>query len=268
MKFFKYQALSNDFAIADEDACEMGFSSLARILCERKKGAGADGLLIFARDKKSVRIFNADGSEADMCGNGLRCCALHALRTTGKFPDALVTAAGSIETRLICRSPFVCALNLGRPIFSDLPDGAGGEGCRAIALNTGAPHIVVADCGLACAESLWRRNKDSFNVDWVQIKKDGVLKIVTFERGVGRTAACGTGAACRFCRFEAGFGVFGLNRQGKRGGRRHGSVRGKRKHLDCGRSAFRLRRKFLRRRFLLKRRIYGKGNLHGFGHAV
>ena len=88
MKFFKYQALSNDFAIADEDACEMGFSSLARILCERKKGAGADGLLIFARDKKSVRIFNADGSEADMCGNGLRCCALHALRTTGKFPDA------------------------------------------------------------------------------------------------------------------------------------------------------------------------------------
>ena len=57
MKFFKYQALSNDFAIADEDACEMGFSSLARILCERKKGAGADGLLIFARDKKSVRFF-------------------------------------------------------------------------------------------------------------------------------------------------------------------------------------------------------------------
>ena len=50
MKFFKYQALSNDFAIADEDACEMGFSSLARILCERKKGAGADGLLIFASD--------------------------------------------------------------------------------------------------------------------------------------------------------------------------------------------------------------------------
>ena len=198
MKFFKYQALSNDFAIAYEDACEMGFSCLARILCERKKGAGADGLLIFARDKKSVRIFNADGSEADMCGNGLRCCALHALRTTGKFPDALVTAAGSIETRLICRSPFVCALNLGRPIFSDLPDGAGGEGCRAVALNTGAPHIVVADCGLACAESMWRRNKDSFNVDWVQINKDGVLKIVTFERGVGRTAACGTGAAAAF----------------------------------------------------------------------
>ena len=50
----------------------------------------------------------------------------------------------------------------------------------------------------ACAESLWRRNKDSFNVDWVQIKKDGVLKIVTFERGVGRTAACGTGAAAAF----------------------------------------------------------------------
>lgn len=132
-----------------------------------------------------------------MCGNGLRCCALHALRTTGKFPDALVTAAGSIETRLICRSPFVCALNLGRR-FSDLPDGAGGEGCRTVALNTGAPHIVVADCGLACAESLWRRNKDSFNVDWVQINKDGVLKIVTFERGVGRTAACGTGAAAAF----------------------------------------------------------------------
>ena len=110
----------------------------------------------------------------------------------------MVTAAGSIETRLICRSPFVCALNLGRPIFSDLPDGAGGEGCRAVALNTGAPHIVVANCGLACAESMWRRNKDSFNVDWVQIKKDGILKIVTFERGVGRTAACGTGAAAAF----------------------------------------------------------------------
>ena len=85
MKFFKYQALSNDFAIADEDACEMGFYPWRVFYASAKREAGADGLLIFARDKKSVRIFNADGSEADMCGNGLRCCALHALRTTGKI---------------------------------------------------------------------------------------------------------------------------------------------------------------------------------------
>ena len=263
MKFFKYQALSNDFAIADEDACEMGFSSLARILCERKKGAGADGLLIFARDKKSVRIFNADGSEADMCGNGLRCCALHALRTTGKFPDALVTAAGSIETRLICRSPFVCALNLGRPIFSV---GRGGlsRGCpeygrapyrgRRLRACLCREHVAAQQGQLQRGLGANKQGRRFENSD------------IRARRGAHGGVRYGRG--CRFCRFEAGFGVFGLNRQGKRGGRRHGSVRGKRKHLDCGRSAFRLRRKFLRRRFLLKRRIYGKGNLHGFGHAV
>ena len=202
MKFTKMHGIGNDYIYVNcfEEKVDNP-EKVSIYVSDRRKGIGSDGLvLIMPSDKADfrMRIFNADGSEADMCGNGLRCCALHALRTTGKFPDALVTAAGSIETRLICRSPFVCALNLGRPIFSDLPDGAGGEGCRAVAQNTGAPHIVVANCGLACAESMWRRNKDSFNVDWVQIKKDGILKIVTFERGVGRTAACGTGAAAAF----------------------------------------------------------------------
>ena len=233
MKFFKYQALSNDFAIADEDACEMGFSSLARILCERKKGAGADGLLIFARDKKSVRIFNADGSEADMCGNGLRCCALHALRTTGKFHDALVTAAGSRGCPEYGRAPY-----RGRQLRACL--------CRE--------HVAAQQGQLQRGLGANKKGRHFENSD-----------IRARRRAHGGVRH---GRGCRFCRFEAGFGVFGLNRQGKRGGRRHGSVRGKRKHLDCGRSAFRLRRKFLRRRFLLKRRIYGKGNLHGFGHAV
>lgn len=212
MKFFKYQALSNDFAIADEDACKMGFSSLARILCERKKGAGADGLLIFARDKKSVRIFNADGSEADMCGNGLRCCALHALRTTGKFPDALVTAAGSIETRLICRSPFVCALNLGRPIFSDLPDGAGGGG-----LSRGCPEYGRAPYRGRRLRACLCRELVAAQQGQLQRGLGANKKGRRFENSdirARRRAHGGVrhGRGCRFCRFEAGFGVFGLNR--------------------------------------------------------
>ncbi len=199
MKFYKYQALSNDFVIADNVEKEENLSGIARLFCDRKKGVGADGLILGSPDFKSMRIFNSDGSEAKMCGNGVRCFALHVLRRTGMFPASVMTAAGEIKLRLERRQPFCCAANLGKPVFSEY-DVADNHGKKILAatVNTGTPHVVMFDCEALVAESVWERLKESCNVDCVRLKAKNEMEIVTFERGAGRTAACGTGAAAAF----------------------------------------------------------------------
>ena len=90
MKFTKMHGIGNDYIYVNcfEEKVDNP-EKVSIYVSDRRKGIGSDGLvLIMPSDKADfrMRIFNADGSEADMCGNGLRCCALHALRTTGNAP--------------------------------------------------------------------------------------------------------------------------------------------------------------------------------------
>ena len=221
MKFFKYQALSNDFAIADEDACEMGFSSLARILCERKKGAGADGLLIFARDKKSVRIFNADGSEAMMCGNATRCIGKYVYDKglTDKTTFTIETLSGikTIDVTLKDGKVAEASVDMGKPVLkcTDIPmisdhfvfvdQGlviAEDVVYNGTAVSMGNPHFVtfvddVDSLDLEKLGPLFEHHKlfpEGVNTEFVQVIDKNTVKFRVWERGSGETWACGTGA--------------------------------------------------------------------------
>lgn len=201
MKFFKYQALSNDFVIVEDYDSKKDFSTLAKKLCNRKRGVGADGLIVYGSDCNSMEIFNHDGSRAAMCGNGIRCLALHIWRKTGKFPCEISTESGVIKLKNQSLNPFCCAVDLGIPIFFELKLDAKktiGEDIEAIGVNTGTSHIVLLDCGLNLGKKVWAKLKADYNIDCVKAKTQNEIEIVTFERGVGKTESCGTGAAAAF----------------------------------------------------------------------
>jgi diaminopimelate epimerase len=184
--FVKVTGAGNDFILVDGrrgGALGRAPSALAREWCDRKRSIGADGLLLVQPSRRGnarMRIFNPDGSEAEMCGNGLRCVAwyLHS-KNGGRHRK------GS-----------------GRPgTFWSVETGAG----LMQAQDTGVPHAVIPVSRLETAdlEALgpfirWHRifRPKGTNVDLLQIHSPHRISIRTYERGVEQeTLACGTGAA-------------------------------------------------------------------------
>ncbi len=214
LNFYKLQASGNDFVLLDlrlktsdyRPACK----KLAKMWCERKYGVGADGLLIIEKSKKAdfkMRIFNPDGSEAEMCGNGARCAALYwaksiehsAKRKIMKFD----TKAGVIEAEVSKSGNVKVKLSDPATIRLGIPLVISGRKIEVDYINTGVPHTVIFVEGLdkIDVEAIGRqvRQHKKFkpagaNVDFVEFKDDKTINIRTYERGVEReTLACGTG---------------------------------------------------------------------------
>ncbi len=184
---------------------------MARAICDRRYGIGADGLLVLEPSKRAdvrMRIFNADGSEAEMCGNGARCAAWftwHAASSPRREGELrLETAAGIIGARIVGTGVHV---RLSDPTELDLDRSVRVDG-RTIPLsfiNTGVPHAVVPVTNLdrVNVEQLGRalRTHKAFgprgtNVDFIEANRRvaSQLSVRTYERGVeGETLACGTG---------------------------------------------------------------------------
>jgi len=229
MRFYKYQGAGNDFILIDEQeerVAEREKAPLSRDLCDRHFGVGGDGLLFISGSDTAdvgMRIFNPDGSEAEMCGNGIRCLAKHAYdRGRVKEKSFMVeTPAGMKEIELEVedgKAKYV-KVDMGKPHFERDRIPAVGEGklideeldlgdekLRISAVNTGVPHAVVLvdDVEEADVEELGRRIRQNAlfpkgaNVNFLQ-KTDGrSFKVRTYERGVeAETLACGTGiVAC------------------------------------------------------------------------
>ncbi len=230
IEFYKYQATGNDFILIenlDERIEEEKKSYLAKKLCDRHFGVGADGLLFVEKSKKAdvrMRIFNADGSEAEMCGNGIRCFAKHVYDfniVRKKFIE-IETLAGvkvvEVFTDSNNRVNYV-RVDMGAPLFEREKIPAKGRGflikekikindkeLEISALNTGVPHVVifVDNIDSIDVEKIGRKIRfheifpKGANVNFVQKVGDKRYKIRTYERGVEReTLACGTGAtAC------------------------------------------------------------------------
>lgn len=195
----KYEGAGNDFILIDD---RRGTTVLTpagiAALCDRRRGIGADGLMLLCTDRQAdcrMRFFNSDGSRAAMCGNGARCFALFArhcgvCRDTLRFiaDDGVHTAAidprGDDSAEVCISMTDVCGI---RPLD-----------CGRL-LNTGVPHLVVTAEQLAPIDIIstggaLRRTFDA-NVDFVSIDGTGRISIRTYERGVeGETLACGTGA--------------------------------------------------------------------------
>lgn len=194
----KMHGARNDFVLIDERAPRItDYPSLARWLCDRRSGIGADGLLIVLPSQNAdarMRIFNADGSEAEMCGNGMRCFVRWLYERGGLRRERMVieTAAGPIACAVLSDDPrrFLVEVRVTEPAFPPA-DGAGG-----VAVSTGNPHRVhfvddVAGFDLAGLAG----PTPQVNVHIAQVLAQHALRVRHFERGVGETPACGTGIA-------------------------------------------------------------------------
>jgi len=224
MQFVKMHGLGNDFIIFPEE--ETGgvssWSSFALQVCDRHRGVGGDGVILVLSSSVAdlgMRIFNSDGSEAEMCGNGIRCLAKFAFERgiVNKKEFTVETKAGIIIPRITEEEKGKVKrvrVNLGKPRFrpEEIPVAVEGEevrncplegGGRAFlfsALSLGNPHVVIFEIppewekyGREIENHPIFPNKT--NVEFVEVKnrKEAVVKV--WERGAGATLACGTGAA-------------------------------------------------------------------------
>ena len=200
INFTKMVASGNDFVVV-RALPGLRLAKLARRICDRKFGIGADGLLILEKSKKAdirMRIFNADGSEAQMCGNGARCVALYFGRKL-----KIETKAGAIAAK-VSKDNIQIRLTEPKGIKLDIPIKLGTRALKVNFINTGVPHVVIFTQGLDAIEitalAKYIRYHKKFapqgaNVDFVEVLNNNSLKVRTYERGVeDETLACGTGS--------------------------------------------------------------------------
>jgi diaminopimelate epimerase len=210
--FYKMVAAGNDFVVVGEhlQAGSRELAELARNMCDRKYGIGADGILLIEKSKKAdakMRIFNADGSEAEMCGNGARCSALLTKEKTKSKKSKIIkieTKAGIIESE-VNKENVKIKLTAPSGTKLNIPIKINNRTLKVNFVNTGVPHAVIFVEGLDKIEvdRLGRiiRYHPEFapkgaNVNFVEVLNDDFIKVRTYERGVeAETLACGTGSS-------------------------------------------------------------------------
>ncbi len=225
MKFWKMHGLGNDYVVVDNRNAQITSSAaaadLARKLCERRFSVGADGLLLVEASAVAdvkMRIFNADGSEAEMCGNGIRCFAKYCYENNiaRKKELTVETLAGVKQTWLTVKGSAVTSVrvDMGTPTLerARIPMvGTGkfvnealqvnGEQYTATCLSVGNPHCVifvdsVDDFPVQQVGPKIENHKlfpKRTNVEFAQVLNKNELRLRVWERGCGETLACGTG---------------------------------------------------------------------------
>lgn len=236
MKFTKMHGLGNDFILVDDIAHAISDSDLADLgvkLCDRHFGIGADGLILVRPSgvaEFAMRVMNSDGSEAEMCGNGIRCFAVF-LREHGladKNPVGVETGAGVLTLDV---DGLNVTVDMGEPRFERSAIPMAGEGSNfevpicidgrefvISAANMGNPHAVVfVDSldGFAWDKygpilSIHPLFPAGTNVHFVEQTGPNEVKVKVWERGAGPTLACGTGA-CAITVVAASLGKTGRN---------------------------------------------------------
>jgi diaminopimelate epimerase len=197
--FLKFEASGNDFITVDDsdETFPLSDSSFIARICDRKRGIGADGLLLIQPSQKvdcRMRIFNADGLEAPLCGNGLRIIATHLLNGSLKDTLHIETKSGVFKAH---------KKEGGVWVFFSMPKYLGtysvsllGHESKGHLIDAGALHLLIEDPHLKKYEDLHflaeLRQKFDANVSLFAVKSK-IGSIRTYERGVeGETASCGT----------------------------------------------------------------------------
>ena len=214
MKFYKYHGLGNDFVLIDsrkDNLEQVDLKKLAQDVCDRHFGIGADGLLIVWPSKKAhyrMQILNPDGSEPEMCGNGIRCFAKHVYET-----DQLKEEVLSVETLAGVMLPAVILgpekqvigieVDMGIPkIINNEQLTINNKEYTINNISMGNPHAVIFVDDLTKVNVVEIgpeiENHPNFpnrtNVEFVQILNDKEIEVEVWERRAGETLACGTGA--------------------------------------------------------------------------
>jgi diaminopimelate epimerase len=213
IRFVKAHACGNDFLIVDELVEEHRLGEVARILCARNTGVGADGveyLTLGDNGGYSIRLFNADGSEGEISGNGTRCVAAYLAQEDDAAEFSIRTHAGLRRCRILQRNApaYLISTEMGIPTLKahtvTLSDGT----CVAGAdVSIGNPHFVtfVDTPDFACAGRPWQQlgaeicTHSDFtkgtNVEFVRVTDTNRIEFRIFERGVGPTLSSGTGSS-------------------------------------------------------------------------
>ena len=215
--FAKYHGLGNDFVLVDhEEVATFDLEQLAKTLCNRHTGIGADGLIIVKFRPLEMLFYNSDGSTAKMCGNGIRCLA-HYLYTSGSDASEFTvkTGAGNIQVEIANVEPFLAKVNMGKHDFTpaNIPvltkesefirqqvnvDGKEVM-LSSVFMGTTNTVVFVDDINTVDIEKTGKAIgnlpifPDYTNVNFVQVIDNNTLCVRTHERGVGPTLACGTG---------------------------------------------------------------------------
>jgi diaminopimelate epimerase len=205
--FFKFHALGNDFVVVDRRATGIDLDAeTSRALCDRHRGIGADGVLAILPSSGAAGrmvVHNADGSVAEMCGNGIRCVAQYLAEREGGTPQRLLidSGAGKKECALEWDGAHVSRVTVDMGVAQHA--GLGGQlvqGVIGAAVSLGNPHFVLLSTPGTEAGRLGPMiEKDPAfplrtNVEFVEVLGPAKLQVVVWERGVGLTQACGTGA--------------------------------------------------------------------------
>jgi diaminopimelate epimerase len=230
--FVKMHGLGNDFILIDCLNKSLGDSSflsyLAKKLCDRNFGIGADGLILIlssSREDLRMRIFNFDGSEAEMCGNGIRCFAKYAYenKLVSKINFTVETLAGTITPELIFqdiknKKVVRIKVNMGTPKLRRREIPMNGEDTPTVVDETlkinseqifkitcvsmGNPHCItfVNDVQSISVDKIGTKIEnhplfpEKTNVEFIQVLNRKEINFRVWERGAGETLACGTGA--------------------------------------------------------------------------
>jgi diaminopimelate epimerase len=214
--FLKMHGLGNDFAVFDARKQALGVDAAhARAIADRRRGIGCDQIIVIEDQSGAafMRIFNADGSEVETCGNAARCVARVLMDEAGSTEVGLLTPAGPLSCRdagnglvTVDMGPPELAwerIPLARPVDTnrfELP--IDGLTLEASAVSMGNPHCIlfVADAdGAPVAELGQRIETDAMfpnrtNVEFVSVRDRSHLRMRVWERGAGITQACGSGA--------------------------------------------------------------------------
>jgi diaminopimelate epimerase len=218
LRFTKMNGAGNDFILLDNRAgdIQLNRNQIAR-LCDRHRGVGADGILLLEKPSDHadfrMRYFNADGGEAEMCGNGARCFARFANKVTGKKGRiSFETPAGVIAAEL---TGDLVTLRMTEPtdLRLDIKLPVANETKTARFINSGVPHVVIPVSRIdevdvrregAAIRHLEMFSPKGANVNFIEKRGPNKIAIRTYERGVeAETLACGTGIVASALIFAA-----------------------------------------------------------------
>ncbi len=218
LPFYKYEGLGNDFLIVEKEA--LGGVQLsteqAIALCDRHRGVGGDGVLVLDVDTPRMDVINSDGSVPEMCGNGIRCAALHLAKRVGEaaLEVTIHTLAGPHHCVVVNRpGAESVAVTMAPPSLMprDLPLSSnepwldhelevGDQTVRLSGVSMGNPHAVtfddVGDARLLLGPAIQSdpHFPEGVNVGFVSEHEGSEMRLDVLERGAGWTQACGTGA--------------------------------------------------------------------------
>jgi diaminopimelate epimerase len=228
MRFEKWEGLGNDFIVIGRPDGETLDEARVRALCDRRRGIGADGVLMIEgaeQGRPRMIVYNADGSRPEMCGNGLRCVAAYLASASAGLTREILVATDAGEKRCVVQESgparYDVTVDMGTArLGNELRVRIDSREHRFQRVDVGNPHAITFDpydqaeidhIGPTVATSV----RGGTNVEFCRVHtaEDGGSRIdvVVWERGVGRTLACGTGAcAVAAAACEVGRTSFGV----------------------------------------------------------